>query len=68
MSNNLNPPGQESFNELLIKTVRLFPPLYINNRRAFESVDRNVLWEEVAKKIGRQVTRMFLIASFWVTS
>ncbi|VDD94786.1 unnamed protein product [Enterobius vermicularis] len=59
MSNNLNPPGQESFNELLIKTVRLFPPLYINNRRAFESVDRNVLWEEVAKKIGRQVTPEF---------
>lgn len=59
MSKNLNPPGQESFNELLIKTVRLFPPLYINNRRAFESVDRNALWEEVAKKIGRQVTPEF---------
>uniref|UniRef100_A0A0N5AMM4 MADF domain-containing protein n=1 Tax=Syphacia muris TaxID=451379 RepID=A0A0N5AMM4_9BILA len=59
MSKNLNPPGQESFNELLIKTVRLYPPLYINNRRAFENTDRSALWEEVANRIGRQVTPEF---------
>lgn len=59
MSSALNPPGLASFNEVLIKTVRIYPPLYINNRRAFENVDRNALWEEVAKKIGRQVTPEF---------
>lgn len=55
----LNPPGQASFNEVLIKTVRQYPPLYCHQRRPFDNVDRNRIWEEVAAKIGRQVTPEF---------
>ncbi|VDN02901.1 unnamed protein product [Thelazia callipaeda] len=55
----LNPPGEPSFNEILIKTVREYPALYSNQRRAFENVDRCKIWDEVAGKIGRGVTGEF---------
>uniref|UniRef100_A0A915PN80 MADF domain-containing protein n=1 Tax=Setaria digitata TaxID=48799 RepID=A0A915PN80_9BILA len=55
----LNPPGEPSFNEILITTVREYPALYSNQRRTFENVDRSKVWEEVAAKIGRGVTGEF---------
>lgn len=57
----LNPPGEPSFNEILITTVREYPALYSNQRRTFENVDRSKVWEEVAAKIGRGVTGHQLI-------
>lgn len=54
---NLNPPGEPSFNEILIKTVRDYPPLYVNCRRSYDSVDRHEIWKEVAARIGRKVSR-----------
>ncbi|VIO94495.1 Uncharacterized protein BM_BM1894 [Brugia malayi] len=55
----LNPPGEPSFNEILITTVREYPALYSNQRRTFENIDRSKVWEEVAAKIGRGVTGEF---------
>ncbi|KAL3995079.1 Alcohol dehydrogenase transcription factor Myb/SANT-like family protein [Acanthocheilonema viteae] len=55
----LNPPGEPTFNEILITTVREYPALYSNQRRTFENVDRSKVWEEVAAKIGRGVTGEF---------
>uniref|UniRef100_A0A915CF88 MADF domain-containing protein n=2 Tax=Parascaris univalens TaxID=6257 RepID=A0A915CF88_PARUN len=56
---NLNPPGEPSFNEVLIKTVRDYPPLYVNCRRSYDSVDRHEIWKEVAARIGRKVSPEF---------
>ncbi|KAM3718568.1 Myb-related transcription factor, partner of profilin [Dirofilaria immitis] len=55
----LNPPGEPSFNEILITTVREYPALYSNQRRTIENVDRSKVWEEVAAKIGRGVSGEF---------
>ncbi|VDK18261.1 unnamed protein product [Anisakis simplex] len=52
---DLNPPGEPSFNEILINTVREYPALYSTARRPYDGVDRQLIWKEVAKRIGRDL-------------
>ncbi|VDN58171.1 unnamed protein product [Dracunculus medinensis] len=58
-TSTLNPPGEPSFNEILINTVKQYRVLYCNQRRAYENVDRNLIWAEIANKIGRRCTAEF---------
>lgn len=59
-TSTLNPPGEPSFNEILINTVKQYRVLYCNQRRAYENVDRNLIWAEIANKIGRRCTGVML--------
>ncbi|VDM48812.1 unnamed protein product [Toxocara canis] len=56
---DLNPPGEPSFNEVLINTVRDYPALYSTTRRPYDGVDRQIIWKEVAERIGRKVSPEF---------